>query len=351
MTYKNKQRDKVVNYIKELITDKKINPGEKLPSESSITQLLGVSRVTVRRALDELEKEGAIVKLHNRGAFAKNTNSSNSSQLIPLIMQNATENSRFLEIYTGVQDYLSKYNIRPLLSIAGYDSDKEKELILEHFHNGYRYILLLSSFSDKNIPFYLSMREKGMHFVFIDKKPFEMPCDSVTSNNFDGAYQATNYLISQGHKRIAIISGQPFHMATSNSDRLSGYKQAMLQNGIYDPSLVFEFENAKAVKIANVLSKETCDITALFVLSDIIAIDIMNYLQTEEIPMSVFGFDNLPESRICSPKLSTIEQPFYDLGYYSARLLHQRILDNNKKFTNYTLPIKLIIRDSVYPNR
>lgn len=71
MTYKNKQRDKVVDYIKELITDKKINTGEKLPSETSITQLLGVSRVTVRRALDELEKEGAIVKLHNRGAFAK----------------------------------------------------------------------------------------------------------------------------------------------------------------------------------------------------------------------------------------------------------------------------------------
>ncbi|MBS6646696.1 MAG: GntR family transcriptional regulator [Clostridiaceae bacterium] len=59
----------VKNYLYQYIRNVDLNGNMKLPSENEISAKLGVSRVTIRRALDELEKEGMILRIHGRGTF------------------------------------------------------------------------------------------------------------------------------------------------------------------------------------------------------------------------------------------------------------------------------------------
>lgn len=60
------------------ILDGRLAPGSKLPSEYELTEQHGVSRITVRQALNDLQKEGLIVKLHGKGAFVSHPRAAQS---------------------------------------------------------------------------------------------------------------------------------------------------------------------------------------------------------------------------------------------------------------------------------
>lgn len=64
--------------LRALILDGRLKPHDKLPSESELTQQHGVSRITVRQALSDLQQEGLIVKLHGKGAFVSHPKAAQS---------------------------------------------------------------------------------------------------------------------------------------------------------------------------------------------------------------------------------------------------------------------------------
>ena len=74
--------------------------------------------------------------------------------------------------------------------------------------------------SDTNIDFYFSMIQKGMHFVFIDRKPKNLFGYSfVQSDNIAGGYIATKHLIDQGHKKIAMFGFEELDKASADIDK------------------------------------------------------------------------------------------------------------------------------------
>lgn len=66
--------EQIQNQIKELVLTGKLRPGEALPSMRLMAKDLKVSLITVRRAYEELEREGVITTLHGRGCFVSNIN-------------------------------------------------------------------------------------------------------------------------------------------------------------------------------------------------------------------------------------------------------------------------------------
>lgn len=178
----------------------------------------------------------------------------------------------------------------------------------------------------------------------------------VTSDNAAGARQAVQYLISLGHRRIAMINGHPF--ATVSAERLSGYKMALERAGIaYDESLVFtgnftgESGGAAVRHFWNELPPELRP-TALFAASDLMAIGAMRELREMGISVpdqvSIVGFDDIAPASHVDPPLTTVRQDRRGMGAAASRMLVSMI-SQETGMSLVKLPTDLIVRGSTAP--
>ena len=91
--------------------------------------------------------------------------------------------------------------------------------------------------------------------------------------------------------------------------------------------------------------------TAIAATNDYIALNIINVAREMSIripeDLSVTGFDNLPVCSLFTPRLTTIAQPFAEIGQTAVRLLDKRIKDPNRKNETVLIPNKLIVGESV----
>lgn len=130
----------------------------------------------------------------------------------------------------------------------------------------------------------------------------------------DAAFQAVDYLISQGHREIACIT-VPGHTPTGKS-RLMGYRKALEKNGIaWDPAKVKYGDSSmtRGYDACNELLREGVTFSALFACNDDMALGASKALHQAglNIPqdVSLFGFDDAPSAKWLEPGLSTVYLP------------------------------------------
>ncbi|MFH0887205.1 MAG: substrate-binding domain-containing protein, partial [bacterium] len=177
-----------------------------------------------------------------------------------------------------------------------------------------------------------------------------------------GMYEATKYLISLGHKRIAFVSGGPIFDPAA-SDRLEGYRFAMFEAELEIPKDYIyqaDFEQHHlSYKAAEKLMSLGNPPTAIICSSDPIAYIVYDYLVKHgvKIPkdVSLIGFDDLPQSYSVSPylpELTTVHVDIEDLGRTAVKVLLDIIENPTLTAYRHTLPVKLIIRKSTaVPNK
>ncbi len=165
--------------------------------------------------------------------------------------------------------------------------------------------------------------------VLIDdqsKLPENTPWINV--DNRMGAYEATRHLIHLGHRRIAHIQG-PLRYQVSH-DRYQGYCDALNEAGIIlDHSLVLEgdFEPPTGRVCANAFFDLSADKrpTAIFAGSDYMAYGVITAAEQRglRVPedIGVVGFDDNPNSAHMEPALTTVRQPFYEMGRRAIEIL------------------------------
>jgi LacI family transcriptional regulator len=196
-------------------------------------------------------------------------------------------------------------------------------------------------------------KRRNIPVVLLNIKYDRFDYDSVMINNVDISYQAILYLIKNGHKNIAFISG-PRDILTAQ-ERLLGYMQAHIENGmtIRDDYIVdgkYTTDNAyEAMK--EVLNTHP-EITAVFVtdyemtLGAILALNELKVKIPDDI--SFIGFDNLRLSHIIKPKLTLVTQPIEQISENAARLILNRINNPIKAQQEIcNLKAELILGDSV----
>lgn len=195
----------------------------------------------------------------------------------------------------------------------------------------------------------------GFHVVAVDPHTGPSDLPTVDSDNFAGAVLATNYLLSLGHRRIGHISGR----TDLKSARLreAGFRQAMADAGVpVDERLVrvggFRIESA-AGTAAELLALPDRP-SAIFAGNDLSAISTMDVARGMglSVPddLSVIGFDNVPESALVNPPLTTIMQPLQRMGAEALRLLVD-LIAGVERDTHIRLPTELVIRSSCRPLR
>jgi LacI family transcriptional regulator len=185
----------------------------------------------------------------------------------------------------------------------------------------------------------------------MDRIPSNWRGDSVTSAHEQGAYLATRHLIDLGHVKIATITG-PLTLSSATA-RLAGYRRAMKEAGLpVTPEYVqeAEFNTTAGFNAARKLVALRRKPTAVFAANDLIGFGVLAALREAGLhcpqDISVVGFDNLDESNVASPKLSTIEQFAYQVGAKAAEIVIERNQGDDGAAKHVVLTPKLLVKDS-----
>ncbi len=344
MAKRNETYFHVLEYIKKNIMDSTYPVYSKLPSEAEFTKELGVSRVTVRKALDTLKEEGLIESRQGSGSFVK---VKNTSSFIPVIFSDSTNISRLTEAYQGIQDFLLNTGFSPLLFLRGNEPYKEIQIIEDCIRKGFKNLIVYPLSSEHNTFYYQNAMQKGANFVFLDTLPNYTNCDYVSSSNFIGGFLATKSLIDLGHKKIAFCCHSSLEMHNTIRERFEGYRFALEQNGIiFYKELVFVRKGISEEMFSEQVLNEIGDATAIFCSTDSLAAAILNKMATHPKKVALIGFDNTPAAETLS--ITSVNQNFYDLGKFSAELLYNRIINPQKPFEHKYISVNLVERNSSF---
>jgi LacI family transcriptional regulator len=174
----------------------------------------------------------------------------------------------------------------------------------------------------------------------------------VGLQDFTGGYIATEYLLQNGHRRIAFAC-PPIRAKGVVEQRLMGYREALESCGLkFDESLVFEreFSTKGTMELGEKLGKLP-GVTAVFATADIMASGIMSGLQQsgKKVPhdISIIGFDDIDWCRMTMPTLTTVRQDANRRGRIAARFMVELLEGRALAERNIILPVSLQIRDSV----
>ena len=174
---------------------------------------------------------------------------------------------------------------------------------------------------------------------------------SVDIDNYFGISEAVRHLYSGGHRKVAYISG-PKDIAATNI-RLQSFKETMMELGMdMDESWIVDSEwtNESGYKaMMNLLP--IGGFTAVLASNDETAIGAIKAMRDEGLNLpediSIIGFDDIPVASWVYPALTTVKQPFYEIGTEAAELLFSRIESKGSTVQkkSFVKP-KLIIRES-----
>jgi LacI family transcriptional regulator len=191
----------------------------------------------------------------------------------------------------------------------------------------------------------------GGPLVAVDPHTGTSGLPTVDSDNFRGAVTATEHLLELGHRRIGFLAGRPDLESARQRER--GFRHAMGEAGIeVDPALVLvggytlEASEEPAHKLLGMDDPPT----AIFAANDLSAIETIEVAQSRglRVPddLSVVGFDNVPESALVDPPLTTIDQAIQQMGFESVRLLISLIEEPEQPAVHVSLPTELVVRQS-----
>lgn len=196
-----------------------------------------------------------------------------------------------------------------------------------------------------------TLARRNFPFALIDHQGTGDPCPSVGATNWQGAYNATEYLIKLGHRRIGFITGSMDLGAAT--DRLEGYKSALRSNHIpEDPNLIYEGTFSQPDGYAGTVALlDLRDVpTAIFASNDVMAMGAMDAVRSRglRVPddISILGFDDIPQSAVICPALTTVRQPLEQMGRVATQMLLDILKNPEKEVDQIKLPTELIIRGS-----
>ena len=324
----------------------------------------GVSAATVSRVMNKPDLVDSETKSRVRSvmeslnfqpnAIARGL-SANQTNTIGLLVP-AIQDFFFDELYSGIEMETRAHGMKVLL----YDAQHSRRRALEGFtflrQHQVDGIIFTSQLVDED---YDAVLERlGIPVVLtLTEGLGRLPIPSYKTDEVKAMFDVVSYLITRGHRRIGMITGLSEEDATGHV-RLEGYKNSLRHYGIpVRESFIehgdYRFDSGYAAMQRLLMCQADNRITAVCAISDEMAIGAMHCLHDHGLgvpdDMSVIGFDDLRISRMVMPKLTTVAQPFVDIGSYAVRAILQMTKEPSlpKPAGVHYLPHHLVERASV----
>jgi LacI family transcriptional regulator, galactose operon repressor len=194
----------------------------------------------------------------------------------------------------------------------------------------------------------------GPPIVAVDPHTGSSALPTVDSDNLRGAELAVEHLLELGHRRIAMLTGRAD--LQSAQLREQGYRRALAAAGVeVDEGLlaVGGYDAVMSAEAARGLLASDSRPTAIFAANDTSAIATLEAAAALGLSaprdLSVIGFDNIPESALSTPALTTVDQHIRQLGRCAMEMLTRLIRGEQVERTHITLPTELVVRGSTGP--
>ncbi len=303
-----------------------------------VAALAGVSVSTVSRVLNgksyvNAETREIVMKAirqtnYQPNALAQSLKMGRSNTICLMIP--SIENMMFPKLTRGVEDIARKNGLTVFLCNTDEDAAVEKAYIETMKMRWIDGFIVCSIASDA--PHIRSLRTEGYPLVLVNR--FEASdigkVDTVAADNYQIGYDATQYLIRTGHKRIAIAYGRDELLLYR--ERRRGYLQALTDNGLPCPE-AYTMRETNGNNGFYYQTKELMGLDnppdAIFCSSDPKAFVVMHALHDLglRIPedVAVIGVDNVSMASMVEPPLTTISQHLYRMGAAAANSLIRQI--------------------------
>jgi LacI family transcriptional regulator len=307
-----------------------------------------ISKETREKVLKAMKELGYV---YDR--VAANLRSQRSSTVGLIITE--IGNPFFSELLVGVHEALDKEGYTVILGTTFDSPEKQDALLstmLEYRVGG----VIMSPVPGCSVDMVERLKQWEIPVVLIARElPSKEQFDYVGIDNVAGGRLATEHLIQQGHRRIAFLGG--FADSSVWRDRKKGYCQALEQAGIeIDESLFIQaFTTRQGGKEAMKQALQHPNPpTAVFCYNDVVAFGAMSGLkEAGMVPgrdIAVVGFDNIQESALFHPPLTTIAAFPEKIGIHAADILHQRMTGEISEPKRLILQPELVVRQSSSSN-
>lgn len=196
------------------------------------------------------------------------------------------------------------------------------------------------------------LENMGIPIVLVDRDVKHSNFDGVFIDNIKGAYEATNALIKEGHRKIAIITGPD--SSKPGRDRLTGYKKALRMNDIeLNEEYLFygDFKYDSGYKCTQKILKIEDRPTAILVCNNMMNLGSIRALYENELripqDMAIIGFDEVQMLDVVGLKISVVSRPSTEMGKTAMELLLKKLeVKDHTSTERITLLSKLVLKGS-----
>lgn len=305
----------------------------------------GIRTDTKKKIMDTARKMGY---QHNTFASSLRRKSSNTiGVIVPRL------NSYFMStVISGIEKVANANGYNLIISQSQESYKKEIDSVNTMFNSRIDGLMISLANDSKNTDHFESLLKKQVPLIFFDRVIEHPECTSIVIDNKKAGFEATQHLIDQGCRRIAIIDGNLNRNVYA--DRLTGYKQALKENDlVFDESLVIS--NNLTDQASSEASKKILAMNnrpdGIFAANDTSGVAVIRELKKAGVKVpdeiAVVGFNNDPISNVIEPNLTTVNYPGHEMGEIAALTLINKLKKQpTGNLNTIVLRHSLIVRES-----
>lgn len=327
-----------------------------------IAKELDVSISTVSKSLrnspeiseDTRQKVQAFAKLYNYrpnniALSLKNKKTKTIGIIIPEIVHHF-----FATVISGIEQVANEHGYNVIVCLSDESFDKEvinMEMLATGSTDGFIMSLSKETQQKKDFHHIQEVINQGMPVVMFDRITNDVLCDKVIIDDQMAAYEAVDFLVNKGFKKIALVTTVDY--VSVGKLRTDGYINALHDRDIaVDESLIVKIEDIEncASKIEAMLKENRPD--AIFAVNELFAVTSIK-LATKmgiKVPdeLSVIGFTDGIISQYSTPSITTVSQNGIKMGGKAAKMLIERLEmeEEDEQYRTEVIETHLVERES-----
>jgi DNA-binding LacI/PurR family transcriptional regulator len=330
----------------------RLSPGQALPGEAKLSEILGVSRNTLRHALAKLEDDGMVERVHGRGTFFTSEQQRDARKKRDEFAFLAPELRLgiYPSLIAGFENACAIIQHQMVVSNTSNDVHYQADLLMQLMDKEIGGVALVPATVPTTPPYQLSLLQKNsIPVVCCHRTVAGVNTPSVVFSGFENGQKAAQAFLDRGHRRIAFLFGHRYSMV---EEREAGMQSAIkahpdsasceLQSVEFGSLMSATDQSSRAAICAalkQLLSKPDRP-TAIFCGSVNEAEQV--YLQCNELGLSIPGdvsllcFGSKWREGALAQRISGVCVDEYAIGIRAAELLHEmrvgkRPIDNNEQ--------------------